>query len=298
MKELALTQTVHMNKISIFGAGFVLGKYADMYPIETEIVPRDEIYSYGGDILYGISTVHNYHPKDGNPYIDINTNLMHFMKVLEANINPEVTFNLISTWFVYGDAIFPAKETSYCNPKGFYSITARTREQLLISYCETFGLKYRILRLGNVIGAGDTKASPRKNALQWMISELVKGNEVRVYKGGSVRDYIDVRDCARAIHLVLEKGETNQIYNIANGQGLNVKDLLECAWQANGYRGKIGEQEIPAFHRQVQTPAIYLDNSKIKKLGYVQQHEIKNTVKELVYHYQSANEKTEPTPTS
>lgn len=280
------------NKTSIFGAGFVLGKYAEMYPDEVKIVPRDEIYSFGGDILYGISTVHNYHPKDADPYIDISTNLVHFMEVLDSNVNPDIVFNLISTWFVYGNVQFPAKEDAHCDPKGFYSITARAREQLLISYCETFGLKYRILRLGNVIGVDDKKASPRKNALQWMVKQLVKGFRVEVYKGGSIRDYIDVRDCARAIHLVLEKGETNQIYNVANGQGLNVKDLIYHALQENGWIGQVGEKEVPAFHRQVQVPSMYLDISKIKKLGYVQQHNIKDTIKELVYYY-NANETNE-----
>lgn len=295
-------QTTAQNKVSIFGAGFVLGKYAEMYPSEVEIVPRHSTWATkedGRDILYGISTIHNYHPKEGNPYIDIETNLLHFMKVLDQNVDPNTVFNLVSSWFVYGtNPKVPAKEDSPCNPTGFYSITARTREQLLISYCETFGLKYRILRLGNVIGVGDKKASPKKNALQWMISELVKGNEVKVYKGTAVRDYIDVRDCAQAIHLILEKGATNQIYNIANGQGLDVRSLVEHAWKVNGYKGKVGEMEVPAFHQQVQTPAIYMDNSKIKALGYSQQHDIKNTIKELVCHYQSANEKTEPTPTT
>lgn len=277
------------SKTSVFGAGFVLGKYADMFPEEVEIMTRDQIVApVGSNILYGISTIHNYHPKEGDPFIDIETNLVHFMKVLDSNINPDVVFNLVSSWFVYGtNPKVPARENAYCNPTGFYSITARAREQLLISYCETFGLKYRILRLGNVIGVGDKKVSAKKNALQWMIKELVEGKEVKIYKGTSIRDYIDVRDCARAIHLVLDKGELNQIYNIANGQGLNVGDLVEHAWKANGYRGIIGEMDVPAFHRQVQTPAIYMDISKINALGYSQQHDIKNTVKELVQHYQT-----------
>ena len=271
---------------NIFGAGFVLGKYAEMFP--ANVVPRNEIIAPVADqILYGISTIHNYHPKEGNPFIDIETNLLHFMRVLDANINQDTVFNLVSSWFVYGsNPQIPSKETSPCNPNGFYSITALAREQLLRSYCQTFGLKFRILRLGNVIGIGDKKASPKKNALQWMISELAKGNQVKVYKGGQVRDYIDVRDACRAINLVLEKGELNEVYNISNGQGLNIRELLEVAWRENGYVGSIGEQEVPEFHKTVQTSAIYLDNTKIKKLGYVQQHDIKNTIKELVRYYQ------------
>ena len=61
--------------------------------------------------------------------------------------------------FVYGQTQMPATEESICNPTGFYSITKRAAEQLIISYCETYGIKYRILRLCNVYGIGDTKFS-------------------------------------------------------------------------------------------------------------------------------------------
>jgi len=118
-----------------------------------------------------------------------------------------------------------------------------------------------------------------------MISELAKGNEVQVYKGGAIRDYIDVRDCVQAIHLVLEKGELNSIYNISNGQGLNVADLIETANRAVEFKGKIREREAPDFHKVIQTPKMFLDTRKLKELGYVKQHDIKTSVKEIALHY-------------
>lgn len=275
-------------KTNIFGAGFILGKYAETFPEESIVVPRDSLMtSEINDVLYGISTVHNYHPKEGNPQIDIETNLLHFSKVMDLNVSSETVFNLISTWFVYGDTELPAKEDSPCNPKGFYSITARCREQLLISYCETFGLKYRILRLGNVVGIGDKKISTQKNALQFMVRELAQDKPINLYKNGAIRDFIDVRDCVNAIHLVLENGEVNQIYNISNGQGLNVKDLVEVAWQESKYKGKINEVSVPEFHKTVQTPKMWLDTKKLKSLGYVQQRDIKQSVREMVRYYET-----------
>lgn len=274
-----------MSKIALFGHGFIGRELTRQFPDFYDPMPRDAIDTVAPQILYGISTTHNYHVKDGDPFIDINTNLVHFMKVLDASISEETVFNLISTWFVYGETDLPAREDSYCNPKGFYSITARAREQLLISYCDTFGLKYRILRLGNVIGVGDEKASLKKNALQWFIKEIALGNDIKIYKDASVRDYIDVRDCARAIHLVLEKGELNTIYNIANGQGLNVKDLIQTALRAGGFESNVTEMEVPEFHKVVQTRAMFLNVNKIKSLGYVQQHDIKTSIRELVSYY-------------
>lgn len=254
------------------------------------IIPRDGVVAYSPNILYMRGTVTNYNVKDGLPYLDIESNLIHFMEVVVASHErlKDFTFNLVSTWFVYSPKKIPATEDSYCEPNGFYSITALCREQLLRSYCETFGLKYRILRLGNVIGVGDKKISRKKNALQHIVRELAQGRDVDyLYKDGAIRDYIDVRDCVQAIHLVLERGNLNEIYNISNGQGFNVNDLVKIAHRRSGYISKITEIPVPEFHKVVQMPKMYMDNTKIKNLGYIQQYDIKNSIRELVHHYQN-----------
>ena len=114
------------------------------------------------------------------------------IKVLENIKNKNnTTFNFISSWFVYGNTDLPAHEESYCDPRGFYSITKRAAEQLLISYCETYEIKYRILRLANVIGTGDKKVSKKKNALTYLINELKQDNAINLYSDGDLyRDYI------------------------------------------------------------------------------------------------------------
>ena len=82
-------------------------------------------------------------------------------------------------------------ETAVCDPKGFYIITKRCAEQLLISYCETFNLKYRILRFANIVGPGDTKASPKKNVLQHSINLLAQGKDVELFGDGKFyRDFM------------------------------------------------------------------------------------------------------------
>lgn len=279
-------------EVSLFGAGFIGGLYASYYG--AICIGRGLLRSYTPNILYMVSTVHNYHPKDGDPFLDIDTNLSYFMRVLKhahEDFGDQLIFNLVSTWFVYSPRQIPAREDSYCEPNGFYSITALCREQLLKSYCETFDLKYRILRLGNVIGVGDEKISRKKNALQYIIKELALGHDVDyLYKGGAIRDYIDVRDCVDAIHLVLEKGELNQVYNIANGKGYNVNDLVNVAHRESGFKSKITEIDVPQFHKVVQMPKMYLNIDKIRKLGYVQKHDIKQSVRELVHHYQANEE--------
>lgn len=275
--------------ISVFGAGFVGGKFVEDFS-DTYPESRDSNASLYPEVLYLIGTTTNYNPKDGKVFLDVETNLVKFLHVLrESHLRhgDELVFNLISTWFVYSGKQVPASEDSSCDPKGFYSITARAREQLLISYCETFGVKYRILRLANIIGIDDKNASLKKNALQFIVKELSLGRDVTIYNKTSIRDYMDIRDCVTAVRLVLDKGAYNDIFNISNGLGLRVRRLIDHAWMASGFIGKINEMDVPAFHSQVQVSAMCLDNRKIRKLGYIQKYPIKETVEELVKYYKN-----------
>jgi nucleoside-diphosphate-sugar epimerase len=175
-----------------------------------------------------ISTVGNHIVKI-NPYLDISTNLTLMIEILEnwRHRYSNGVFNFASSLFVYGNTDQPATEDSYCDPRGFYSITKRTAEQLLISYCQTYNLKYKIMRFGNVIGIGDQKASLHKNALTYMITEMKHNKPINLYNNGDFyRDYIHVKDLCRAINVVINKGEINSIYNIGNGYPIKLRDII------------------------------------------------------------------------
>ena len=275
-------------KIQVFGgSGFVGSEFAKQNP-GCLVNARDDYSVKEKNILYMISTVTNYHVKT-NPYIDIDTNLTTLMKVLEQIKNNMLqaedgyVFNFISSWFVYGETEMPAHEESNCYPNGFYSITKRCAEQLLISYCETFNIRYRILRLANVAGAGDKKASPQKNALQHMINELKAGRDVNVYDGGNLyRDYIHVSDVAKAIKLIMETGEVDTTYNVGNGQPLLFKDMIEYAKELIGGEGKLVPIEIPQFHRTVQVRSMWMLSDKLKSLGYTPNYNMKAIIEDMV----------------
>ena len=270
------------SKVQIFGgSGFVGSEFVKQNP-DCIVNPRDDYRIKSDKILYMISTVTNYNVKT-DPYIDIDTNLSTLMRVLEQCKELDLTFNFVSSWFVYGETEMPATEQSNCYPNGFYSITKRCAEQLLISYCETFGIKYRILRLANVAGSGDKKASPQKNALQHMINELKAGRDVNVYDGGNLyRDYIHVSDAARAIKTIMDKGEVNTIYNVGNGKPLLFKDMIEYAKELIGGEGKLNPIEIPQFHKTVQVRSMWMLSDKLKSLGYEPKYDLEAIIEDMV----------------
>jgi nucleoside-diphosphate-sugar epimerase len=273
-------------KINVFGGkGFVGSKYCELTP---NVINNDRnnytVSTETNDVVYFISTVDNYNIHI-DPYLDINTNLTTLIKVLETcKENKEITFNFISSWFVYGNVPLPAKESSLCDPKGFYSITKRAAEQMLISYCETYGLKYRILRLCNVLGKDDNKVSKKKNALQYMISEILENRDVNLYDNGMVyRDYMHVDDVVNAINLVITKGELNQIYNIGSGIPTYIRHAMEYALQASGSTSFLNSIPPAPFHDIVQTKNMVMDNTKLKELGFTPKYNLYQTIDSLLY---------------
>lgn len=273
--------------INVFGgSGFVGRKYEELTP---NILWSNERNDYKVksnnthplDVVYFISTIDNYNVHT-NPYLDIDTNLTTLIKVLETCKDKNVCFNFISSWFVYGDVELPAKESSYCDPKGFYSITKRTAEQLLISYCETFGINYRIMRLANVLGPSDHKVSKKKNALQYMIGEIKEGRDVNLYDNGEpFRDYIHVEDVVNAINLIINKGSMNEIYNIGSGHPTKIRDAMEYVVKKTNSPSKLNNIPPAEFHNVVQTKNMVLDVSKLNSLGFTPKYDIYKILDEL-----------------
>ncbi len=291
-----------MGMLNVFGGnGFVGSQFCNTTKNGYIKNYRENIGVFSPDVVYFISTVDNYNVHV-DPNLDIHTNLTILVKVLDnykayiKSSKQPGCFNFISSWFVYGrdsgfgEGSIGISETDLCDPKGFYSITKRCAEQLLMSYCETFNLNYRILRLANVLGPNDKKVSAKKNAVQYLLGELSENKRVDLYDSGYFyRDYIDVRDCARAINLVVNNGELNSIYNIGNGYPIIFRDILRYARDSMDSASELRTIEQKEFHKKVQSSrSFFMDNSKLRGLGYRPDYDIQKTVDDIIYNILTA----------
>jgi nucleoside-diphosphate-sugar epimerase len=280
------------NKINVFGGnGFIGSRFCELYPDQVIVNDRDNYKTKSNNILYLISTIDNYNVHN-DLHIDVNTNLTVLLNVLEDIKNkPNTTFNFISSWFVYGqNENIPFKENDLeCNPTGFYSITKRCAEQLIISFCETYDIKYRIFRLANVLGEGDSKISKQKNALQFMIKEIINGNDINLYYGGNIlRDYIYVDDVCQAIHHCIEKSPSNEIINVGSGKPYLFLNIIKDTIRLANSKSKIIEINPTHFHNVVQVKNSYLDITKLTNYGYTCEYDIDYIINKLVNFYKNA----------
>ena len=280
-----------MKKINVFGGtGFIGSKFRKLYQEEVIVNNREDYKPQSEEILYFISTIDNYNIHT-DLHVDVDTNLKVMLNVLEhIKNNRNTTFNFVSSWFVYGqNDKTPFKEDDLgCNPTGFYSITKRCAEQLIISFCNTYNVKYRIFRLANVLGEGDQKISKKKNALQFLVKEIVEGRDVELYYGGNVlRDYIYVDDVCQAIYHCIENAPVDQIINIGSGKPYLFLNIIKKAIKKANSNSQIINIEPTHFHNIVQVKNSYLDTTKLSNFGYECEYSIDEIVQKLVDHYTS-----------
>ena len=257
-----------MSKISVYGAtGFIGGTFCDLFPDEVISIPREERKPQSDNILYLISTTSNYNVL-GDITLDVRTNLNVLMETLEHCKSKDIVFNYVSTGFVYGPDILYAREDYPCDPRGFYSITKRAAEQLIISFCQVYDVQYRILRIANVYG-GDKTVSSQKNVLGFLVDLMKKNQPITLYNNGDdLRDYMHVTDICRALKLVMDKGETNSIYNIASGVAVSFRHIVEVCKKILGSESELMPIETPRFNRLVQAKNFALNAEKLRGLGF------------------------------
>jgi UDP-glucose 4-epimerase len=137
-------------------------------------------------------------------------------------------------------------EDSSTNPESPYGETKLIGEWMIKDQCDVGELRAVSLRYFNVVGAeneslGDTSANNLVplifTALQGQRRPQVFGDDYPTPDGTCVRDYIDVRDLARAHVKSVEWLEANdgyQVFNVGRGHGVSVKEMMAIAQQATG----------------------------------------------------------------
>jgi dTDP-glucose 4,6-dehydratase len=148
----------------------------------------------------------------------------------EREYKDDVKFLQVSTDEVYGslgkDGYFT--EETNIQPNSPYSASKASADMLVRSFNETHNLPTLITRCSNNYGPYQF---PEK-LIPLMINNILKGKELPVYGDGlNVRDWLYVKDHCRAIDMVLEKGDSGEVYNIGgHNEETNidiVKTLIE-----------------------------------------------------------------------
>ncbi|WP_421823944.1 dTDP-glucose 4,6-dehydratase [Flagellimonas oceanensis] len=153
-----------------------------------------------------------------DPMSFVKTNVLGTVNLLNNSVqlakeNPDFLFYHISTDEVYGSlgkGGFFTEKTAY-DPNSPYSASKASSDHFVRAYGETYGLPYIISNCSNNYGPNQF---PEK-LIPLFINNIIQNKPLPVYGDGNyTRDWLYVKDHARAIDLIFHKGRKGETYNV------------------------------------------------------------------------------------
>jgi len=266
------------------GMEFVEGDLADRQALENLFVsatdsgaPFDAVLHFAALIEAGESMKY--------PEVYFRNNTASTLSLLEAVLSHgprRVVFS--STAAVYGEPeSVPIPETARLQPTNVYGESKLLVETMLAWFNRIHGLRYASLRYFNVAGAPEgpngiirgEDHEPESHLIPLILDvALGRRDKIKIFgddystpDGTCIRDYIHVSDLADAHMLALQALEKHDklIYNLGNGHGFSVREVIESARRITGHA-------IPAeIHpRRPGDPAVLVASSEkaIRELGW------------------------------
>jgi UDP-glucose 4-epimerase len=234
-----------------------------------------------------------------DPYKYYNNNTVGTLNLLKAMIDNDCkNFIFSSTAAVFGNPEYtPIDEKHPKAPINPYGKSKLMIEQMLEDFDTAYGLKYVVFRYFNAAGHDlDGELSERHDPethLLPLIMQTVRGereaisiygNDYDTKDGTCVRDYIHVNDLSR-VHLqgveyLLDGAKESKVYNLGNGEGFSVKEIIEKVKEITNKEFKVLEEG-----RRAGDPATLIASSQRAKeeLGFAPQiDKVDDIIKTLV----------------
>jgi len=194
----------------------------------------------------------------------LHSNIIGVYVLLETARNSTVEkFIHISTDEVYGPLIHGAADEGFpIKPSSPYSASKASADALCHAYRVSFEVPTILVRPANNYGP---RQYPEK-LIPFFIKRALDGKTLPVYGDGrQQRDWLHVEDNCRAIHLLIEKGEIGETYNVgANNHRLNIditRSILDILKLPESLIEHVTDRPGHDFRYAI-------DSSRITKLGW------------------------------
>lgn len=235
-------QQGHVEAVSE-GAAFIQGDLSRYEEIEQAIsgFKPEAVMHFAANSLVGESMQ--------EPFLYLNDNVVNALNLLKAmDAHAVGKIILSSTANLFADPLkMPIEEDERIIPGSPYGESKGIIERFLHWLSITRGLKFACLRYFNAAGATQAHGEDHNPELHLIpiILQVALGQRDKVFMFGDdyntpdgtcVRDYIHIEDLISAHILALEALDSgNRVYNLGNGQGFSVKEVIEAARRITGH---------------------------------------------------------------
>ena len=155
----------------------------------------------------------------------------------------------------FGKEFFTEKNN--LSPRSPYSASKTSADMIALAYYHTYGLPVNITRCSNNYGPYHF---PEK-LIPLIINNILEGKRLPVYgKGENVRDWLYVRDHAKAIDMVLHGGRGGEVYNVG---GFNEESNINIVRLVISIIARIMKEE-PEYCKLLKCPVAEISDGLIE----------------------------------
>lgn len=187
---------------------------------------------------------------------------------------------LVSSALIYGaeDPDRPRDERSPLDPQSIYAVSKMAADLNGLLYARHYGMPVMVARPCNHIGPGQAAEfmAPSFARQLWEIAAGRRPPVLHVGNLDSVREFMDVRDVARAYRLMLEKGRAGEAYNVSAGIAVPVRAILEKLIALAGVRPSI--EVDPARWRPTDRQPILVSEKLRRETGWAPRYSLDETL--------------------
>jgi GDP-4-dehydro-6-deoxy-D-mannose reductase len=191
------------------------------------------------------------------------TNLFEAIRSLQLDPVVQIACSSEQYGLVLPDEV-PIKETNPLRPLSPYAVSKVAQDYLGYQYFQSYGLKVVRTRGFNHTGPRRGQVFVTSNfcsqvaAIELGLQEPV----IRVGNVEAIRDFTDVRDMVRAYWLAVTKARPGEVYNIATGQGIRIREILDRVLALSRVEVKV--EVDPARLRPSDVEILVGDSSKFR----------------------------------
>lgn len=198
-------------------------------------------------------------PQSSNrdPVHDVQSNVISSIALLQACVEHKVKRVIYAS---SGGTVYGIPQSDYIderhstNPMCSYGITKLMIEKYLELFYKEHSLDYRVLRISNPYGERQ-RHDRNQGVVSVFLNKMLRGEPIEIWGDGSVvRDYIYVKDVARAFYLAAQEDSIpERVFNIGSGNGLSLRELVGILQEAINREAVIkwGEKRLLDVPRNV-----------------------------------------------
>jgi len=267
------------------GAAQNINKKASFYELDmrqdlTELFVEEKI-----DAVCHTAAKTNMRESISDPEADAEINIMGLLNLLKTCIEHGVQKFVFSSTggALYGDTdIIPTPESEPAQPISPYGISKMAGERYGFFYHNNHDLDVTVLRYSNVYGPRLERKAKVGAAVLKIMESIDREQKPQVFGDGEqTRDFVYVKDVARANRLALEKAEGYKIYNVGSGVETSVNSLVQFI--ADVFDKTIKSEHVSAIKGEIKRSSLDVQKAR-NEIGWEPDIDLRTGI-ELLYRH-------------